>query len=115
MKAQTLSLALICMALLPSCAALRTPRTAVTLENAVKESVEALNLAEEKVKEHGHSWGLKPAEVTLTFNISNEQKKEGSLEIQAPVKAISLGGAFSFAESTQRGNTIVMRFTRGGR
>jgi hypothetical protein len=87
----------------------------VTLTTAVQESVNALKLAERKAKEHGNSWGLLPAEVTLTYNISNELTKKGGVQLGVPLKAVSVGGDVSLAETTQRGNTIVMKFTRGGR
>lgn len=113
-KIRSFALALICLVLLSSCAALRTPGEPVTLTDAVNASVDALKIAEKRVTEHGHSWGLLPAEVTLTYHISDEQRRGGGVKLGAGVEPISLGGDVSLAESTQRGNTIVMKFTKGG-
>lgn len=113
--AQVTLLSFLCAVVSPGCALLRTPGRAVTLEKAVEESVVALKSAEEKARTHGHSWGLLPAEVTLIYNISNEQSKGGNLQLQAPIKSVSLGGSVSASETTTRGNQIIMKFTRHGR
>lgn len=99
-------------ALLPACTALRTPGDPVSLSDAVRESVKALNIAEAGAK--GRHWGLLPAEVTLTYNISDEKSLTSGVHITAPIKAVSIGADISGTQSTQRGNTIVMKFTRHG-
>jgi hypothetical protein len=114
-KIRSIAFLLICATSLPSCATFHNPGPTITLQKAVEDSVKALKYAADAAHTYHGSWGLKPAEVTLTYNISNETDANEALKIGASYPPVTIGGEFGLAKKTQTGNTVVMKFTQGGR
>jgi hypothetical protein len=99
------------MLCLVSCA---SPSTNLTLTKAVSATAAALRQAEIEAKNAHTTYGLRPAEVTLTLHIDEQQSNASDLTVSAPIKALTLGGTFSITQTRERENTIVLKFTRNG-
>jgi len=89
----------------------------ISLMEAVKGSVDALTYAYNKTGEGKETWGLKPAEVTLVYNISNTRAADQSIALAsaAPSLPVSIGAKLGLTDTTVRGNTITLRFTQDGK
>lgn len=95
--------------LLSSCASSNGP---LTLSQAVHSTAKALNSAEVEARRYRTTWGLRPAEVTLTLHVERTQTTGDDLAVSAPLKALTLGNTFSVSQVNERDNTIVVKFTR---
>jgi hypothetical protein len=89
----------------------------ISLMEAVKDSVDALTYAYNKTGEGKKTWGLKPAEVTLVYNISNTRAADGSIAVDSAVPSlpVTIGAKLGLTDTTVRGNTVTLRFTQDGK
>jgi hypothetical protein len=80
------------------------------------DSVDALKYAYNQTGNGSKTWGLKPAEVTLVYNISNTRAADGSLAVDSAVPSlpVRIGAKFGLTDTTVRGNTVTLRFTQAG-
>ena len=104
------------VALSPACSTI--PRgQEISLKEAVIASVDALTYAYNKTGKGKETWGLKPAEVTLVYNISNTRAGEQSIALAsaAPSLPVSIGAKLGLTDTTVRGNTVTLRFTQDGK
>lgn len=111
---RTVPLILLC-ACFTSCAVFRNPGPKITIQEAVRDSVEAMEIAADGAKRNGTNWGLLPAEVTLTYNVTGIREANGKISLGVERPPVTLGGEFGLSQKTETGNQIVMRFTRHGR
>jgi hypothetical protein len=89
----------------------------ITLQEAVVDSVKALTYAYNHTGRGKETWGLKPAEVTLVYNISNTKASEKGITLAsaAPSLPVSIGAKLGLTDTTVRGNTVTLRFTQDGK
>jgi hypothetical protein len=59
--------------------------------------------------------GVETSRVTLTYNTSSEETTDHHLKLEASYPLVTVGGVLGFSKKTQSGNTVVTKFTQGGK